>query len=67
MQKPRPDDLFTAAQQARLAELMARWRAARDEGRTLPADEQAELVALVEAELAASAARSAARADEMGR
>ena len=32
----RPDRFFTAAQQERLADLMARWRTARDEGHTLP-------------------------------
>jgi hypothetical protein len=56
----KPDDLFTAAQQQRLAELMALWRTARDAGTTLPAQEQAELDALVEAELRAACARSAA-------
>jgi len=55
-----PDALFTASQQQRLADLMARWRAARDAGAALPAPEQAELDVLVEAELRAAAARSAA-------
>jgi hypothetical protein len=35
----------------------------RDQGDTLPADEQAELEALIAAELQASAARAAALAD----
>lgn len=60
VQPMRPDALFTAAQQQRLAELMTRWRAARDAGTALPRQEQAELDALVEAELRAAAARSAA-------
>jgi hypothetical protein len=55
-----PDEFFTAPQQARLAELMARWRQARDAGRALPDTEQAELDALTAAELRAAAARSAA-------
>ena len=55
-----PDKFFTAAQQQRLSELMARWRAARDVGKGLPADEQAELEALVNAQLEGSAKRAAA-------
>jgi hypothetical protein len=46
---------------------MERWRAARDRGATLPADEQSELEALVETELRAAADRTAALADELGR
>ncbi|HJT78520.1 MAG TPA: hypothetical protein VJ739_15050 [Gemmataceae bacterium] len=61
----RPDSLFTAEQQDRLAELMNRWRAARDAGGRLPAEEQAELDALVEAELRAASARSAALARQL--
>lgn len=67
VQSRRPDRFFSAAQQQRLAELMARWRAARDRGETLPADEQSELEALVEAELHAAAHRAAGLADELGR
>jgi hypothetical protein len=59
VQPMRPDALFTAAQQQRLAELMDRWRAARDAGAVLSAQEQAELDALVEAELRAASERSA--------
>jgi hypothetical protein len=66
MQNLRPDRFFGAAQQKRLAELMERWRLARDQGHSLPLDEQAELDALVEAELQASAARAAAILDELG-
>jgi hypothetical protein len=50
-----PDRFFNVAQQQRIAELMGRWRNARDQGATLPADEQAELDALVDAEVHASA------------
>jgi hypothetical protein len=63
VQHRRPDAFFTAEQQQRLQELMGRWRAARDAQSTLPADEQAELTALVEAELRAATARAAALAD----
>jgi hypothetical protein len=63
VQHRRPDQFFTAEQQQRLQELMGRWRAARDAQTGLPADEQAELNALVEAEVRAAAARAAALAD----
>jgi hypothetical protein len=67
VQNWRPDAFFNARQQDRLAALMARWRTARDQGTVLPPDELAELGALTEAELRASAARAAALADELGR
>jgi hypothetical protein len=54
-----PDAFFTAEQRDRLAGLMARWRAARDGGTHLPPDEQAELDALVEAEVRAAGERAA--------
>lgn len=62
----RPDSFFTAEQQDRLRELMGRWRAARDAGRSLPAEEQSELETLVDAELRASGDRAAAIADRIG-
>jgi hypothetical protein len=65
VQPMQPDALFTAEQQHRLAELIARWRAARDAGSSLPAEEQAELDALVEAELRAATQRSAALARQL--
>jgi hypothetical protein len=46
---------------------MAHWRTLRDQGDTLPADEQAELEALIAAELQAAAARAAVLADASGR
>lgn len=67
VQSLRPDRFFNAAQQQRLAELMGRWRAARDKGETLPVDEQSELEALMQAELRATADRVAALADELRR
>jgi hypothetical protein len=56
----RPDRFFTAEQQQRLAELMSRFRAARDARSALPPDEQAELEALVEAELQGATRRAEA-------
>jgi hypothetical protein len=55
-----PDSWFSAAQQERLAELMRLWRLARDQGQPLQPDQQAELDTLVEAELRAATARTAA-------
>jgi hypothetical protein len=60
VQQLRPDPYFSAAQQQRLAELMQQWRNARQLGRNLPLEEQAELERLVDAELKGSAARAAA-------
>jgi hypothetical protein len=62
MQAMRPDAWFTAEQRQRLADLMARWRAARDAGVPFHPEEQAELDGLVKAELEAAARRSAALA-----
>ena len=67
VQNQRPDQFWGAQSQQRLAELMARWRCCRDQGRTFAAEEQAELTSLIDAELRASAARSAALADELKR
>jgi hypothetical protein len=52
-----PDPFFTAAQQQRLSELMELWRTARDQGQLLSPQEQAELDALVNAELQATQQR----------
>lgn len=59
------DQYFSAAQQQRLNELMVRWRAARDSRASLPAGEQAELDALIAAELEAATTRSAALAADL--
>jgi hypothetical protein len=67
VQHLRPDALFDAPHQRRLDDLMTRWRAARDGGRTLPTSEQDELTELVEAELRAAGERASALADESGR
>ena len=59
IQSFRPDSFFNAKQQERLSELMSLWRLARDQGQPLPPEQQAELDALVEAELRAATARTA--------
>jgi hypothetical protein len=56
----RPDHFFTAEQQRRLEELMAKWRRARDASVSLSPEDQAELERLVDAELRAAAERAAA-------
>jgi hypothetical protein len=65
VQRMRGDRFFTAEQQRRLAELMERWRAARDAGQALSAEEQAELDALVAAELEAAIQRAASLLREL--
>ncbi len=59
MQSHRPNQFFTVQQQRRLVHLMNRWRAARDAGRSLSASTQAELNALVDAEVRVSGERAA--------
>lgn len=61
------DEFFTTDQQGRLAELMTRWRQARDAGVALPPTEQAELEALTAAELRAATARASAPSPRLGR
>jgi hypothetical protein len=60
VQNHRSDRFFSAQQQRRLEELMQRWRAARDTGKSLPPSEQTELNALVDDEVQASGQRAAA-------
>jgi len=62
IQQMRPDRFFTAEQQHRLAELMNRWRMARDSGQKFPDEDQQELEQLVEAEVRASGERAKALA-----
>jgi len=64
IQRFRPDRFFTSEQRERLALLMQTWRTARDSGATLPPNEQAELEALVQAELGGMAARAQALLDD---
>lgn len=54
------DEFFSDVQRQRLADLMGRWRNARDSGTPFPAADQAELDALITEEMKAAAARSAA-------
>ena len=58
VQSFRPDSAFTAVQQHRMVELMARWRTARDTGHALMPVEQSELDSLINAELDAATQRS---------
>jgi len=67
VQNLRPDRFFDANQQRRLAELMTRWRAAREAGASLPMAEQAELDTLIEEEICASAKRTVALLHELAR
>lgn len=62
-----PDRFFTAEQRRRLEQLMAEWQSARDAGRSLPTDEQAELEQLIDAELRAATERAAAMSRELAR
>ncbi len=60
IQNSRPDSFFTAEQQARLSQLMEMWRQAQNQGQDLSPDLQQELDDLVESELKAATARTAA-------
>jgi hypothetical protein len=65
IQSFRPDWFFSTEQQQRLSDLMNLWRTARDEGQSLPPEQQAELDSLVEAELKAATARTAALVQQL--
>jgi hypothetical protein len=60
LQSCQPDQFFTAMQKQRLTELMSLWRMVRDQGNTIPPEQQLELDNLIEAELYATAERSKA-------
>lgn len=62
-----PDEFFSAEKRSRLDALMGKWRTARDSGATLSPEEIAELESLVQAELRASAKRSQALVEKVGR
>ncbi|MEK6301728.1 MAG: hypothetical protein AABO41_13540 [Acidobacteriota bacterium] len=66
VQNLRPDGFFTAQQQKRLGELMTQWRSARDKNGALKREEQAELEALIEAELNAAIRRAESALKELG-
>lgn len=59
VQRFRPDNLFTAQQQARLQELMGQFHQIVDTGESLPSQTQQELESLVEDELEATIERAA--------
>lgn len=65
VQNFRPDPFFSAAQQAGLQELLARWRAARMAGQVMPPEERVELEKLVDAELDGASRRSQAMVREL--
>lgn len=65
VQNLQPDHFFNADQQQRLAALMEQWRVARDTHTPLPAAMQAELETLIEEEIRASTARTAAMLQEL--
>ena len=67
VQRFRPDHYFSEPLQQRMADLMARWRAARDAGATWSAEEQSELESLVDAELQASGQRAEDAAKGLGK
>jgi hypothetical protein len=62
-----PDSLFSAEQQQRLTELMSLWRTAQNQGQVISPDLQIELDTLVETELKAATARSAALGQQFDR
>lgn len=65
VQSLRADRYFSAIQQQRLAELMHRWRLARDQQRELAPEEQIELERLMIAELEAATNRASDLADKL--
>lgn len=65
VQNMRPDQFFTAAQQDRLAALLAARRRAQETGGVMEPAEEVELESLVEAELEGAARRAAAMIDEL--
>lgn len=67
VQQMQPDRFFNMEQQQRLQVLMARSQEAQAAGRELPLEEESERNALIAAELLASAQRTAALADALGK
>jgi hypothetical protein len=65
VQNMRPDEFFTAAQQHRLSELLAKRRQALDVGRQMDPGENAELESLIDAELDGATRRAAALIGEL--
>lgn len=67
VQRFRPDEFFTAEQQARLQELMDRLHEAQAAGQDLPPDEKEELERLVDAEWQAAIERGTAISSQVER
>ena len=67
VQRFQADRFFSESQQLRMADLMARWRAARDGEGSFSAEEQAELESLVVAESQASGERAEEAAKGLGK
>jgi hypothetical protein len=67
VQRFQADRFFSESQQRRMADLMTRWREARDAGGSLAAEEQCELESLVEAESKASGQRAEDVAKGLGK
>ena len=65
VQHRQPDQFFPAQQQRRLQELMTKWRATRDGGSAMIAEEQTELEALTDAEVRAAGLRATALLHEL--
>ena len=65
VQSMRPDEYFTAAQQQRLTELLARRRSALDSASEMDAADKAELEVLIDAELEGATRRAAAMVSEL--
>lgn len=66
VQSMRPDEFFTAAQQQRLSELLAKRRNALDVGGEMAPGEQNELEALIDAELDGAIQRVGATVNALG-
>ena len=64
LQNFQPDQFFTEQQQARLSELMNLYQTARDQGKQLSTEQQAELESLVDNELKAATLRTTAIAQQ---
>jgi hypothetical protein len=65
MTKAHPDEFFTAQQQQRLCELLARRRSALDAGHQMDAADETELQNLIDAELDGATRRAASMIQEL--
>ncbi len=67
VQEFKGDEFFSDEQIKRLSMLMKKWRIARDNGKMLPAEQQAELEKLIEMELEAAGKRAEKIFSQMNR